>query len=108
LSLYTKIFSKTIELFCNYTIKTRIKKINYKLEYILINNINLYLYFTKSSSLLTTNFILNFLIIDKTIVKLLELIKNLNINLDLNWFFLILTILYAIYKLTIEFIFAFD
>lgn len=84
MSSYTKIFIKTIELFCNYTIKTSIKKINYNLEYILINNKNLYLYFTKSSSLLTTNFILKYSTIDKAIIKLLELTKNLNIDLDLN------------------------
>jgi len=42
LSLYTKIFTKTIELSCNYIIKIKIKKINNNLESILISNIDLH------------------------------------------------------------------
>jgi hypothetical protein len=84
LFLCTKIFTKIIRLSYNYIIKIRIKKINNNLECILINNIDLYQYFTRSFNLLTTNFTLDLLAIDKAIAKLLELIKNFNIDFNFN------------------------
>jgi len=80
LFLYIEIFTKTIKLSCNYAIKTRIKKIKNNLERIIIDNIDIYWYFKKLFNLSTTNFILDLSTINKTIAKLLESIKNIDLN----------------------------
>ncbi len=51
MSICTKIFTKTIKLSCNYIIKIKIKikTIKNKLEYIFIEDVDLYWYFKKSN-----------------------------------------------------------